>query len=305
MSDQNEMYRDLLDSLADGVYFTDLEGRITYWNRGAERLAGFSQSEVLGKLCRDNILMHVNASGISLCTSECPLRATVRDGLPREADIFLHHKNGSRLPIHIRVAPRKDRAGAIIGAVEVFSDNTAKAQMAERLTQMEQLALLDPLTSLPNRRHLESHIYSRLEEFRRDGWGFGILFIDIDDFKLVNDGYGHEAGDRVLKMVAKTLDANSRYFDVVGRWGGEEFVAVIYNVDQRNLQEIAERWRMLVEQSALTDLDSLHVTISIGASQVRTGDTADSVLNRADTSLYKAKHSGKNRVYLDGQHVSL
>ena len=299
MSDQNEVYRDLLDNLADGVYFTDLEGRITYWNKGAERLSGFSRLEVLGKLCRENLLMHVNASGLALCTSECPLRATIHDGVPREADIFLHHKDGSRFPIHIRVAPLKNDSGAITGAVEVFSDNTAKAQMAEKLAQMEQLALLDPLTSLPNRRHLESHIYSRLEEFRRDGWAFGILFIDVDDFKLVNDRYGHDAGDRVLKMVARTLNANSRYFDVVGRWGGEEFVGVIYNVGQRNLQEIAERWRLLVEQSVLTDLDSLRVTISIGASQIRAGDTVDSVLHRADTNLYRAKQSGKNRVCID------
>jgi diguanylate cyclase (GGDEF)-like protein len=169
---------------------------------------------------------------------------------------------------------------------------------------MEQLALLDPLTALPNRRHLESHIYSRLEEFRRDGWAFGILFIDIDNFKMVNDRYGHETGDRVLKMVARTLNANSRYFDVVGRWGGEEFVGVIYNVDRKSLQEIAERWRLLVEQSVLTDLDSLGVTISIGVSQVRSGDTIDSILHRADANLYKAKQSGKNRVCMEDQPVS-
>jgi diguanylate cyclase (GGDEF)-like protein/PAS domain S-box-containing protein len=301
MPDHNEIYRDLLDNLADGVYFTDLEGRITYWNSGAERLSGFSPSEVLGKRCRENLLMHVDASGLILCTSECPLMATIRDGLPRDADIFLHHKDGSRLPIHIRVAPLKSHSGAIMGAVEVFSDNTAKAQMAERLAQLEQLALLDPLTGLPNRRHLESHVYSRLEEFRRDGWAFGILFIDVDDFKLVNDRYGHDTGDRVLKMVARTLNANSRYFDIVGRWGGEEFLGVIYNVDQRKLQEISERWRLLVEQSVLTDADSLRVTISIGASQVRAGDTADSVLRRADSNLYKAKQSGKNRVCMDDQ----
>jgi len=303
MPEQDEFYRDLLDNLADGVYFTDLEGRIAYWNKAAERLSGFSRSEVLGKLCSENLLMHIDASGVSLCTSQCPLRATIHDGQQREADIYLHHKDGSRLPIHIRATPMKDGSGNTIGAVEVFNDNTAKAQMGERLAQMEQLALLDPLTGLPNRRYLESHIHARLEEFRRDDWPFGILYMDIDDFKLVNDRFGHEAGDRVLRMVARTLDANSRYFDVVGRWGGEEFVAVVRHIDNKNLEEIAERMRVLVERSVLTDLDSLHVTISIGGTRVNARDFAESALRRADENLYKAKRSGKNRICIGEEPV--
>jgi len=300
---ENNFYRDLLDNLADGVYFTDLEGRIIYWNKGAERLSGFGPSDVLGKRCSENVLMHVDASGVSLCTSGCPMRASAFDGQPREADIYLHHKTGSRIPIHVRVSPLKDGAGAIIGAVEIFSDNTAKTQMAERLAQMEKLALLDPLTSLPNRRYLETQVYSHLEECRRAGWKFGILFMDIDDFKQVNDTHGHEAGDRVLKMVAGTLDANSRYFDVVGRWGGEEFVAVVHNVDPGVLGEIAERFRMLVGKSTLTELDSLHVTLSIGGTLASAGDTPESVVGRADANLYRAKQSGKNRFCMDEEPV--
>jgi diguanylate cyclase (GGDEF)-like protein/PAS domain S-box-containing protein len=298
MLDQKKFYRDLLDNLADGVYFTDLQDRIIYWNKGAERLSGYSQSDVLGKRCRDNILMHVDASGAALCTSACPMRITVQDGQSREADIFLHHKSGSRLPIHVRTTPLMDDTGKIIGGIEVFSDNTAKTQMAERLAQMEQLALLDTLTSLPNRRYLETQIYSHLEEFRRAGWTFGILFMDIDDFKRVNDRFGHEAGDRVLKMVAGTLAANSRFFDVVGRWGGEEFVAIIHNIDNQILEEIAERFRILVAQSTLTDLDSLSVTISIGGALTISGDNPESIVRRADENLYRAKKLGKNRVCL-------
>jgi diguanylate cyclase (GGDEF)-like protein/PAS domain S-box-containing protein len=299
MPDENHMYRDLLDNLADGVYFTNSEGRITYWNKGAERLSGFGAAEVLGKHCSDSILIHVDCKGISLCTSQCPLRKTIQDGQAREEDAYLHHKSGSRMPIHLRVSPLRDQSGTILGAVEVFSDNTAKAQMAERLAQMEQLALLDPLTNLPNRRYMESHLHSHLEAFRRNGWGFGLLYADIDDFKLVNDSLGHGTGDRVLKMVAGTLDANSRFFDIVGRWGGDEFVAVIHNVDDKSFQDIAERLRVLVEQSALPERGAIHVTISIGGAQARRQDTASSILQRADANLYRAKNSGKNRIWIE------
>ena len=129
--------------------------------------------------------------------------------------------------------------------------------------------------------------------------------MDVDDFKWINSQSGHEAGDLVLKMVARTLDANSRYFDVVGRWGGEEFIAVIHNVNETSLRENAERLRMLVEQSSLTEYGPLHVTISIGGAPVEAEDTAETVLNRADENLYKAKQSGKNCVWISVQTVSV
>jgi diguanylate cyclase (GGDEF)-like protein/PAS domain S-box-containing protein len=299
MHSQDHLYRDLLDNLADGVYFTDREGRVIYWNKGAERLSGYTQSEVIGRRCSDNILMHVDASGVALCTSACPLQTSIQDGQLHEADIFLHHKGGSRLPVHVRVSPLRDDSGNVIGAVEVFSDNTSKTQIAERLAQMERLALLDTLTGLPNRRYLETQIHSRLEEMRRAGWAFGVLFMDIDNFKKINDSFGHETGDRVLKMVAGTLDANCRFFDTVGRWGGEEFIAVACDVSARSLTEIAERFRVLVAQSALTDLRSLSVTISIGGTLASSDDTPESIVSRADANLYRAKNSGRNCVCMD------
>jgi diguanylate cyclase (GGDEF)-like protein/PAS domain S-box-containing protein len=296
MPDNNDIYRDLLENLADGICFADLEGRITFWNKGAERLSGFNRSEVLGKRCNENILIHLDSCGRELCSSHCPLFATIRDGIVREADVFIHNKDGSRIPVRIRVVPLKDNSGVVKGAVQVFSDNTEKANLAEKLAQMEKLALLDILTGLPNRRYLEAQIASRLEELLRDGWIFGILFMDIDNFKTVNDRFGHDVGDRALKMVAGTLYANARAFDVVGRWGGDEFVAIIHNVANKSLEEIGERFRLLVEQSVLADDDCLRVTLSIGGTQACPGDTMDGVLNRADASLYESKKSGKNRV---------
>jgi len=295
MPEQSDVYRELLDNLGDGVYFTDLECRITYWNKGAERLSGFTRAEVLGKRCRESLLMHLDGQGRELCTTECPLRSAIDQGRPHESEVFLHHKEGARIPVRVCAVPIRDASGKIRGAAEVFSDNTSKAQMAEKLAQMEALALLDTLTTLPNRRYLQSQVLSCLGELRRNGWGFGILFMDIDNFKRVNDTWGHDAGDRVLRMVARTLDANSRSFDVVGRWGGEEFLAIIHNTDEGGLREIGERFCMLVERSVLTDLDSLCVTLSIGSAMASAEDTFEALMRRADESLYQAKRSGRNQ----------
>jgi diguanylate cyclase (GGDEF)-like protein/PAS domain S-box-containing protein len=296
MTDQNEIYRELLDYLADGVYFTDTERRIAFWNKGAEALTGFSRQEVIGHRCMDNLLMHVDAAGNELCKHGCPLSHTLRDGQMREAEVFLHHKNGHRVPVRVRVMPMTNDAGAIIGAVEVFCDNSANIQMVQRLAQMEQLALLDSLTGLANRRYLESVIRSRLEELRRNNWNFGILFIDIDNFKKVNDAHGHEMGDRVLQMTSRTLSASSRYFDIIGRWGGEEFIAVIANAEEKELAEIGGRMRSLVEHSVLGAPEYLFVTVSIGGTKALSDDTVESLVRRADVKLYLAKTTGKNRV---------
>jgi diguanylate cyclase (GGDEF)-like protein len=138
---------------------------------------------------------------------------------------------------------------------------------------------------------------ARLSEMLRYGWPFGVLFIDIDHFKEVNDVYGHDVGDEVLKMIANTFMNNSRPFDAVGRWGGEEFVAIILNVTEDRLYAIADRLRMLVEQSSLSvGRDTIRVTISIGATLALENDTAETLIRRSDQLMYRAKTSGRNCV---------
>jgi diguanylate cyclase (GGDEF)-like protein len=222
----------------------------------------------------------------------------VNDGKQREAEIYLHHKDGHRVPVHVRVSPVVNEFGQIIGAVEIFSNNAMQVQMAERLAEMERLALVDSLTGLANRRFLESHMRSRLEELRRNNWPFGVLFIDVDGFKNINDANGHDVGDQVLKMVGRTLDKNSRYFDAVGRWGGDEFLVVTANIHNGRLREIAERFRVLVGSSVLREPLSLSVTVSVGGALACEDDTIESLMRRTDEKLYMAKQAGRNCVCL-------
>jgi diguanylate cyclase (GGDEF)-like protein len=180
--------------------------------------------------------------------------------------------------------------------VEIFSNNSAKAVILERVAELERTAMMDSLTGLGNRRYLDMQLRSRIEEFQRNQWLFGVLFIDVDSFKGVNDRFGHDVGDRVLRMIGRTLELSSRHADVVGRWGGEEFLAIISNIEVVRLAEIAERFRVLVERSGFELDEPIRVTVSIGAAEVRAEDDAESLVNRADKNLYLAKQSGRNRV---------
>jgi len=295
MDFEKDTYKRIIENLHDGLYFVDRKRIITYWNKAAERITGFTAREVVGKSCSDNILTHVDGDGNKLCTGTCPLAATIGNGNPCETEAYLHHKDGHRVPVSIRASALTDNDGNIIGGIELFTDISNQAANELRVKELEKLALLDNLTQLANRTYIEREIQSRLEEKKRFNVPFGILFIDIDHFKTFNDTYGHDVGDNVLKFVANTLVANHRPFDLYGRWGGEEFIGVIRNVDPKNLESVGERLRSLIEHSYIIhEKEKLCVTVSIGATLVSENDTVDSLVKRADTLLYKSKASGRN-----------
>jgi diguanylate cyclase (GGDEF)-like protein/PAS domain S-box-containing protein len=302
MSDSNDLIRridptGLLDELYDAVYCVDRERRIIFWNKAAEALTGFSTGDVLHARCSDNVLIHVDALGNSLCQRGCPLQRTLVDGDRRQSEIYMRHKAGHRLPVLVRVSPLRDTDGQLMGAIEVFSDNSARRALSERVTTLERLAMLDQLTELPNRRYLEMNLALRCSEQQRYSWPYGVLLADVDHFKSINDQFGHEMGDRTLRMVARTLQFGSRVFDVVGRWGGEEFLAIVSHVDNEQLGQVAERLRALVQSALIESASGLvQVTVSIGAAMADPGEEVDHLLRRVDRKLYLAKEGGRNRV---------
>jgi len=292
-------YRGLLDLLYDGVYFVDKNRTITFWNKAAKRITGYGPEEVIGSSCRDNLLMHVNGGGVELCLGHCPLAATMEDGEVREVDVYLHHKAGHRVPISVRATPLLDERGEVAGAVEVFTDNTERLDMHEMLERYEREALLDQLTGVGNRRFADMRLATVLDEFKRHKAPFGFLFVDIDHFKRVNDNYGHAVGDKALSMVAKTMESALRPMDVVCRFGGEEFVVILPNMEPEAFRRVAERLRVLIENSWLhTDQGPLTVTASVGGTLARPGDTAEDLIQRADERMYFCKQHGRNQVSL-------
>lgn len=301
----DSFYRSLLDNLMDGVYFVDPDRTITYWNKGAERISGYSKDEVMGKHCHDNILNHVDHKGQCLCKGECPLAQTLKDGKDRKTDLFLQNRNGERVPVSIRISPIRE-GGKIVGAVESFSDNSAKVAALQRVERLMEENLTDPLTQVGNRRYAEITLQNRFDEIERYNWKFGLLFIDVDHFKRVNDTYGHSVGDMVLKSLADNLSKNLRSFDFIGRWGGEEFIILLVNMHHENqIMEAAERFRMLIANSTIHHQEELiRITVSIGATISCKEDTIDSILQRADQLMYGAKKAGRNRVLFKEAEVA-
>lgn len=293
----NDLHKTIVENLADGVYVVDRGRQITYWNRGAERISGYGSDEVVGRHCFDNILGHVDAAGNSLCHSACPLAQTMADGDPREVSIWLRHADGHRKPVRVRTTPIRDASGQVIGGVEVFSDDSAVIQAEEDAARARRDALTDELTALPNRRFFDAALAGRLENLIRYGWQFGLVIVDIDHFKAINDALGHAFGDAALTGVAATLRGAVRGGDVLARWGGDEFVVLVEAPQGGDLLDTARRLCLLVGSSEVRLATTVRsVQVSVGGALAQPGDSAETIFARADGALYHAKQAGRNRV---------
>ncbi|MDD2365717.1 MAG: sensor domain-containing diguanylate cyclase [Desulfuromonadaceae bacterium] len=299
-----DFYREILDNLYDGIFFVDKEGCITYWNKGATSLTGYKPSDVQGRNYCD-IFQPLDKHGNHLCESDtCPIRRVFNISTLTEVEAYICHKEGHLLPISIRIAPVRHVSQQYVVAVEIHSSSSPRYAMRQRLEELQDMAMHDPLTGIANRRFVEINIGARLEELKRYGFDFSVMFIDADHFKHINDTHGHAVGDRILKMISATIANSLRSFDIIGRWGGEEFIVLLINPKPDNLFKLADRLRKLVEKSALTleSAEVLQVTVSIGATEAKSSDTLDSLVDRADKLMFESKRRGRNRVSIELSH---
>ncbi len=293
----HEFYVNLLENLYDGVYFIDPDRRITYWNTGAERLTGHRRDQVVGKSCTDDMLLHIDADAADIRSATCPAIETLEDGKVREADAYLRHREGHMVPVRLRVAPIPDADGRRVGVIVVLADRSEIEDIQARFGQARQQALTDPLTGLFSRRYLELRLQSRLDELKRYGWKFGIIFATIDAFDEIEEVHPRDRVEELIVLAGQTFAATFRSFDTIGRWSNHEFLAVVPILKDSDLYAIGERVRGLVEEAYVEKSDRLvGVTISVGAAAMDPRDTIEEMVERAGLHADVSAEGGGNRV---------
>lgn len=295
-----EIYKRLVDKFVfDGVAIVDQEKKIIYWNKGAELITGFTKDQIINTPCCQYLKLKFDEQNSEFCNEDCLFTDIFTYGASKTMDVHCYHKDNSVYNLSIRISPIKnEKDNTIDRAIMIFNHKKMDSELLGEIESLKKAAFLDTLTNIPNRRYTETVIKARLEEFQRYNWKFGILFIDIDHFKPINDQYGHKLGDIALKEVASTIQQTLRQFDLVGRWGGEEFIAVSVNVDSEILFSVAERIRKQVEKIEIpaTDNTKIKLTVSMGATVAEQDDTFESLIERADKLMYKSKNDGRNRI---------
>lgn len=290
-----------LESIGEGLYGVDLSSRTTFVNPAAQAMLGFTEFELLGQ-DQHALIHHHRQDGTAYPSDECPIRLTMQDGLIRRVENeWFWRKDGSGFPVVITVTPVIER-GCQVGVMVVFQDiSERKASEAK----IHELAFFDSLTDLPNRRLLLDRLgLAQPASARRDTYG-AILFLDLDNFKSLNDTKGHDFGDWLLQEVATRLLSCVRAEDTVARLGGDEFVVMIEGLDadvQRAANQaecIAEKIRDALSMRYLLHEYEYHCTSSIGISLFKGRTLKPSeLLKRADIAMYQAKSAGRNTVRL-------
>ena len=278
----------------DGCYFTVIAGadfgRMFLLEKAETVLGRGARADIQvndAKVSRQHLKISLVQSGIR---KNAPTRVVVAD---------LHSRNGLFLINGARVYEQELRDGDKVRV----GDTILKFEVKDRLDvayhdNLYQQAICDSLTGLVNRNHFWHELRKCISISSRHHRTFAVMILDIDFFKKVNDTYGHDVGDHVLKTVANILTHNTRHHDVVARLGGEEFIILLPETALSGAMVVAERIRMAVESFNFASLGCQHgVTISIGISEFPTTDTEpEELVKRADDALYEAKTSGRNRV---------
>jgi diguanylate cyclase (GGDEF)-like protein/PAS domain S-box-containing protein len=282
------------ETTADGIMLTDADDRIVMVNAAFSKLTGFSQGDVLGMVLADSPFRPIDP-----VESVAQFEEMLREGYVT-GEVKQFRKDGSSLSLWITATVIKDSAGRLENCVRVFTDISALKE-SQRL--LETMAMIDSLTALPNRRAFNDRLAQSIAGAARHVREFALLYIDLDRFKAVNDQYGHETGDLLLKKVATMLRAAIRATDTAFRIGGDEF-AVIFDAGAGAAvaQMVAERIIVALKSLVIVNGHAVVTGASIGiALYPDHGGTPDELVQRADSAMYTAKSGGRNQLAIFGR----
>jgi diguanylate cyclase (GGDEF)-like protein/PAS domain S-box-containing protein len=294
MPDTLEFYTRVLNDLYDGVCFVNIEGRVLFWNNAAEQLTGYSSDEICDHDWGSLEQLH-STQMVSDFDDASYLRDCVRDGRPRTERVVLRHKSGEEIPVEVYFIPVVGGAGEIIGAAQLFRDARDRMALENQCRELADKANQDALTNMPNRAGLDSRLADLVNHHTRRGTPCSLIVTDLDYFKDINDTFGHQSGDEVLKTFARLLTSHQQPGDLVARYGGEEFVVVLPNCPIDLAWRRAESVRAAIASTNIPVLRGRHITASFGITELQSGDDPECFIRRADRALYRAKEQGRNR----------
>jgi diguanylate cyclase (GGDEF)-like protein/PAS domain S-box-containing protein len=290
--DEKERAQVTLNSIGDAVMSADFSGRVTFLNVVAERLTGWSREGAAGRPLEE--VFHL-IDGVTRERVSDPMRRAIKENktVGLTPNCILVRRDGFEAAIEDSAAPIHDRHGQITGAVIVFHDVSAARELSLR---MSHLAQHDSLTDLPNRVLLNDRLSQAMAIAQRGKTRLGLLYLDVDRFKTINDSLGHTIGDRLLQSVALRLPACVRHADTVSRLGGDEFVILLSQLTQsQDAAVIAEKILSSLSVPYEIEEHTLYATVSIGVVTFPDdGPDADTLLKNADFAMYQAKESGRN-----------
>lgn len=279
----------LLESLYDAFYVVNRERQIVAWSTGASRLFGYPAEDMIGQAWHRSI---VGSPGLK----PEPVEVALSENRSLCHSLTLKDLQGSSREFNVQTVPIVNQEGYVDAVVELICDGNQSKKHRVQFRKLQMAATRDALTGVLNRGELYeqlNQVFGRWEE--EPTIPFSLVFLDIDHFKAINDRLSHAVGDRVLVDVARLVQDELYSGEIVGRYGGEEFIILCPETPLEAAIDRAERLRRVIMSSKIANREDLRVTASFGVAQIEPGDTQESIVKRADQALYDAKNSGRNR----------
>jgi diguanylate cyclase (GGDEF)-like protein/PAS domain S-box-containing protein len=294
---KEQYLRTITSQLAEGLLVIDRRENVITMNKEAEHLLGWKSEELIGRSLKTVLKRFPQRNNET--SRDCAVMKAIHQSVSQRKDnIPFMTKAGTPIPVSFSVAPYRCE-GSVHGAIITFRDISERLRMQAELKIM---ATHDPLTGVKNRGEIEHQLNMEINRAKRYDRSLAILMMDIDHFKAINDAHGHQNGDAVLQRFSKKTVEQLRSSDVVGRYGGEEFLVVLPETGLPQAETIAERLRRCLAETVVTvdGQTNIRFTVSIGVAAYpeSAGDT-DNLVRTADTLLYKAKERGRNRVMVE------
>lgn len=293
----NHLY--LLESLYDAFYVIDENRRIAIWSSGAARLFGRSAHDTLWTKWNRNLL-------VKFAGNSDPVETVFMTGQPVCHGLTIPTDKDEFIDVDVQTIPIVTPQGDVVGVVELICNCKESKRHRGQFRSLQMAATRDALTGVLNRGELERRLEEVYSEFTAGQTApFSVVFLDLDHFKSINDRLTHVVGDRVLIDCSRLVQDELYSGELIGRYGGEEFLVVCPETTGQAAMERAERLRRTISSTRFADRDDLRVTASFGIAEAQPGESLESVITRADQSLYEAKRQGRNRTCLNNRRADV
>jgi len=286
----------LLDNMYDAIVFVNAQGRIVQWNHGSERLTGIAGASIRQQHWHPDLLKLADEKGQPISEAECPVLAAITSGVQSLRRLNVSGRNGRSVAVDSHVIPVIGGDGNTQGAILLLHDASSEISLEQRCQSLADKATRDPLTQVANRAEFDRVHAMFVTAHQQQEAPCSLLMCDLDRFKLVNDSYGHQAGDEAIKCLAALLKGACHPGDLVARYGGEEFVVLFADCDNATACRRADQVRITLSQMPQPMMNGKPITVSFGVTEIQPGDTAETMLRRADRALLMAKENGRNQV---------
>lgn len=303
----NVLYQ--FQELYDGYFILDSHENYCIWSDGMPGMTGLPMQSVLGRSWQP---MDVQLVSLTDDTAAPEVREntmvgqTIRNGRPQFASKLCRVGDSRHLKVDVHTMPILGPNGGVYGIVQLLRNKSGVRRQSREYVELKLAATRDALTGVANRGQLETQLRHLLEDYHTNEGTrpLSTIFLDVDKFKRINDTFGHQVGDQVLVDLTRLIQHETYSGEIIGRYGGEEFVVICPDTDLEGAVRRAERLRHAVIKSSIGGISTLNVTSSFGVSTTRLGDTVQTLLERADNCLYRAKETGRNRTCWESQDAS-